>query len=74
MGKCINHLGRETSYICMKHNIYLCEECLECRDPDIYCKFRPSCFIYFINQELNRTFRSYPCCPVITTTVDGEYL
>jgi len=51
MGKCINHPDRETSYICMKHNIYLCEECLECRDPDIYCKFRPSCPIYFITQK-----------------------
>lgn len=51
MGKCINHPDRETGYICMKHNIYLCEECLECRDPDIYCKFRPSCPIYFITKK-----------------------
>ncbi|MCK5350057.1 MAG: 2Fe-2S iron-sulfur cluster binding domain-containing protein, partial [Desulfobacula sp.] len=51
MGKCINHPDRETNYICMKHNIYLCEECLECRDPDIYCKFRPSCPIYFITKK-----------------------
>ncbi|WP_457554186.1 ASKHA domain-containing protein [Desulfobacula sp.] len=51
MGKCINHPDRETSYICLKHNIYLCEECLECRDPDIYCKFRPSCPIYFITKK-----------------------
>ena len=51
MGKCINHPDRETGYICMKHNIYLCEECLECRDPDIYCKFRSSCPIYFITKK-----------------------
>lgn len=51
MGKCINHPDRETSYICMKHNIYLCEECLECKDPDIYCKFRPSCPIHFITKK-----------------------
>lgn len=51
MGKCINHPDRETNYICMKHNIYLCEECLECRDPDLYCKFRPSCSIYFITKK-----------------------
>ncbi|MCK5835633.1 MAG: DUF4445 domain-containing protein [Desulfobacula sp.] len=51
MGKCINHPDRETSYICMKHNIYMCEECLECPDPDIYCKFRPSCPIYFISKK-----------------------
>ena len=35
----------------MKHNYYLCEECLECRDPDIYCKFRPSCLIYFLSKK-----------------------
>ena len=51
MGKCMNHPDRETGYICMKHNVYLCEECLECRDPDIYCKFRPSCPIYFITKK-----------------------
>lgn len=51
MGKCINHPDHETGYICMKHNIYLCQECLECRDPDIYCKFRPSCPIHFITRK-----------------------
>jgi uncharacterized 2Fe-2S/4Fe-4S cluster protein (DUF4445 family) len=51
MGKCINHPDRETSYKCMKHNYYLCEDCLECRDPDIYCKFRPSCPIHFISKK-----------------------
>lgn len=51
MGKCIHHPERETSYICMKHNIYLCTECLECRDPDIYCKFRSSCPIHFITHK-----------------------
>ncbi len=39
MGKCINHQDRETPYICMKHQMVLCEECLKCRDPDLYCKF-----------------------------------
>ncbi|MCP4719778.1 MAG: DUF4445 domain-containing protein, partial [Desulfobacteraceae bacterium] len=51
MGYCINHPERETSYLCMKHNIYLCDECLECRDPDIYCKFRSSCPIHFISKK-----------------------
>lgn len=35
----------------MKHTIYLCEECLECKDPDLFCKFRPSCPIYFISKK-----------------------
>ncbi len=51
MGKCINHQDRETPYICMKHQMYLCEECLECRDPDLYCKFRPSCPIWFMSKR-----------------------
>ncbi len=48
MGKCVNHPDRETQYICMKHQIYLCEECLKCKDPKIYCKYRSSCPIWFM--------------------------
>jgi hypothetical protein len=51
MGSCINHPERETSYLCMKHNLYLCKDCLYCRDPEIYCKFRPSCPIWFISKR-----------------------
>ncbi len=51
MGKCVNHPDRETSYLCMKHNTYLCEECLKCRDPNIYCKFRSSCPIWFLSKR-----------------------
>jgi len=35
----------------MKHNIYMCEECLRCRDPEIYCKFRSSCPIWFMDKR-----------------------
>ena len=51
MGKCINHPDRETPYICMKHQIYLCEECLRCKDPKVYCKYRPSCPIWFMSKR-----------------------
>ncbi len=51
MGKCINHPDTETPYKCMKHNIYQCDRCLECRDPDIYCKFRTSCPIHFMSKK-----------------------
>ncbi len=51
MGTCINHPDRETSYLCMKHQIYLCEECLECRDPKIYCKHRSACPIWFMSKR-----------------------
>lgn len=51
MGKCVNHPDRETSYLCMKHNTYMCEECLKCSDPNIYCKFRSSCPIWFLSKR-----------------------
>ncbi|MBF0232638.1 MAG: hypothetical protein HQK65_06310 [Desulfamplus sp.] len=51
MGKCINHPDKETNYQCMKHNYYQCQECLECKDPDIYCKFRSACAIHFISKK-----------------------
>ena len=51
MGTCVNHPDRETPYLCMKHNKYLCEECLACQDPDIYCKFRSSCAIWFLTKR-----------------------
>jgi hypothetical protein len=35
----------------MKHNIYMCQECLDCRDPEIYCKFRSSCPIHFLTKR-----------------------
>ena len=51
MGTCINHPDRETPYICLKHQIYLCEACLECRDPKIYCKHRSACPIWFMSKR-----------------------
>ncbi len=57
MGKCINHPDRETSFICMKHEVYMCDECVHCRDPEIYCKFRSSCPIWFMHKEKKRAER-----------------
>ena len=51
MEKCANHPDRETNYLCMKHNIYMCEECMKCRDPEIYCKYRSSCPISFLSKK-----------------------
>ncbi|MDY6831372.1 MAG: ASKHA domain-containing protein [Thermodesulfobacteriota bacterium] len=51
MGKCVNHPDRETNYVCLKHGTYMCEECLKCRDPDLYCKFRSSCPIWFMTKH-----------------------
>jgi len=51
MGKCKNHPNVDTAYYCSKHQYYLCEECLTCVDPEIYCKFRSSCVINFLEKE-----------------------
>lgn len=51
MGRCTNHPDRKTSYACLKHDIYMCENCMRCRDPDIYCKFRTACPIHFITRR-----------------------
>jgi hypothetical protein len=57
MGKCVNHPDRETSYMCSKHGFYMCEACLECRDPDIYCKFRSACPIWYEHKRRARQAR-----------------
>lgn len=44
--KCTNHPEREATFHCAKDDVYLCEECLKCRNPDIYCKFRTNCIIW----------------------------
>ncbi len=44
--RCVNHPDREATFRCAKDDVYLCEECLKCRNPDIYCKFRTSCIIW----------------------------
>jgi uncharacterized 2Fe-2S/4Fe-4S cluster protein (DUF4445 family) len=38
----------------MKYGIYMCEECLGCRDPELYCKYRSSCPIWFIHKQRKR--------------------
>jgi len=51
MPYCVNHPNRETSYVCMKHDIAMCEECVTCRDPELYCKHRTACPIWFEYKE-----------------------
>lgn len=52
MPACVNHPDRETNYVCLKKNVYLCDECLACSDPELYCKFRSSCIIWFMTQKI----------------------
>lgn len=51
MAQCACHPEIESRFLCMKHNLYLCEECLTCRDPRIYCKHRSACAIWFMTKR-----------------------
>ncbi len=51
MGQCLCHPEKESQYLCMKDNVYLCDECLHCRNPEIYCKYRTSCPIWFMEKR-----------------------
>lgn len=51
MEKCHNHPDRQTCYVCSKYSTFMCEECFKCSDPEIYCKFRTSCPIWFVDKR-----------------------
>ncbi len=56
MGFCEKHQDRETSYRCMKYQIYMCAACRHCRDREIYCKFRSECTIHYMEKtEIKKT-------------------
>jgi hypothetical protein len=62
MGKCRNHPNRETSYVCSKYTSYMCEECFQCSDPEIYCKFRTACPIWFVEKEKSNRIKKKQTC------------
>ncbi len=51
MKTCANHPRRDASYVCLKHEVHLCEECRRCGDPEIFCRHRSSCVIHFLARE-----------------------
>jgi len=44
--RCARHPEREGRYYCSKYGRYLCDECVSCADPKLYCKFRTQCIIW----------------------------
>jgi hypothetical protein len=52
MGKCRNHPDRDTRIRCMKNEVDLCGECAVCQSPELYCKFRTSCPIWFVRTSI----------------------
>ncbi|HBH29013.1 MAG TPA: hypothetical protein DDX99_09250 [Desulfofustis sp.] len=67
MGTCRNHPDVETPYLCQKHGYYLCQACLACHDPELYCTFRSSCLIYFM-AEKGETLDHAPAASPETST------
>lgn len=58
---CRHHPQSPAAAVCQKYSQGLCADCLEerpqCPDPDIYCKFRPQCLIFYQVKELRRQAR-----------------
>ncbi len=50
MDTCERHPGRQATYYCQKHGKGMCDECAHCGDPKLYCKFRESCLINFLEK------------------------
>ncbi len=48
---CENPEAGKQTYRCEKHRIDMCDVCLRCKDPELYCKFRSSCMIHFLEKE-----------------------
>jgi len=51
MARCKNHPDVESRYCCMKHQFFLCEDCVKCVDSEIYCRFRTSCIVHFMDKK-----------------------
>ncbi len=43
--------AQNSSYHCQKYNLNFDDEGLGCKDPKLYCKFRPSCIIWFVTRK-----------------------
>jgi hypothetical protein len=66
--RCIRHPDRTGRYLCSKYAEYLCDECMACRDPKAYCKFRGSCLINALEKQAARRKRG------VTSHHDGKIL
>ncbi len=54
MGRCPRHPEREARFQCLKHGLWMCEECLACSDPELYCKHRSACPIWYLEKRRHR--------------------
>jgi len=49
--ECARHPGAKAVYYCDKYGRHLCEDCLVCQDPDLYCKSRTMCVIWEVSRH-----------------------
>ena len=45
------HTTEENQMMCMKYKKYMAQSEMACRDPQVHCKFRPACPIWFITRK-----------------------
>ncbi|MCL5036327.1 MAG: hypothetical protein M1269_04325 [Chloroflexi bacterium] len=43
--RCINHPENLAEYYCAEDQVWLCDECVSCRHPGVYCKYRTKCIV-----------------------------
>lgn len=52
MGRCARHPQTESRWQCLKRGIWMCEECLGCRDPALYCTHRSACLVWYLEKRV----------------------
>lgn len=51
MEPCARHPEKQARYQCLKHGVWMCAECLGCRDPALYCKHRSGCLVWYLEKH-----------------------
>jgi hypothetical protein len=58
---CSEHPDRMAAAVCQRYGVGLCLECLEenpvCPDPEMFCRYRERCLVYFGFKEKQRETR-----------------
>jgi hypothetical protein len=48
---CARHADTPAIHNCAKYGRYLCEDCLCCQDPKLFCRWRTSCVIWEVSRH-----------------------
>jgi hypothetical protein len=51
MSGCDNQKETEVTYTCSKYGLRLAPALASCKDPKLYCKYRTSCLIHFLEKQ-----------------------